>query len=563
LIYILKSQSKCNRAVITDNVFFCSEYNMDDFILSITKQDSEFIITAPSGEQIPLGASSLPSLSAWELGAWLYRHVFKGPILMRYQEQEPDRLLLYLSFELLDWPWRRLSDGTRPLALRHPIVLLPAERQHNPAPALQLEHGPLRILLTITPDTEYAALSAAVEQMIDTFEQHNAGRVVVSKVKHHLDARHLLNIFQGRRQPFHLWHHVGPCEPDFALKLADVALKVHNLNHLLDLQPGALRGFILSTQHTTPTASRASQLKVPFLLCQSTSSTSRPDRSLLRGFYDRLLTHDLAVAGTLAQLETDLAAGVGWSGLTMLAQTTELHLGLPQPVHLPPPRREQPQVSMLFLKANPRHSAQVRNGLRIEQEMKEIKAAIRENSRFFKWNEEGAVRFKDFSDYLMHYRPMLLHFSGHAYSTDYLLLEKYTSIEELRIRTHAPTTATAEPDLIPFADIVNRLSKHQKTLRCVVLNACHTEALAEALCKQIDCAIGMRGALNDGLAIRFSELFYRAIAYGYSVDWAFRNARDEITSRDQPDLAHTFQLKSRPGVDPDTIVFVQTQEGNI
>ncbi len=536
---------------------------MDDFILSITKQASDFIITTPDGVQISLATSILPSLSVRELGHWLYRHVFNGPILTSYQKERPGRLLLYLPAELLDWPWQLLHDGTLPLTLRHPIILLPLERLNKPAPALQLKHGPLRILLTIVPEAQYAGLGAAIERMIDTLEQHYSDRVLVKKISTHLNVQHLLNTFQSMRHPFHFWHHVGPCEPDFALKLADGTLKVHHLNRLLlDLQPGALRCFVLSTQSTAPAASRLSQLNAPLLLCQSAHSASRPDPSLFQGFYNRLLTHDLAVAGTLAQLETYQTSGEGWADLTMQAQTTELHLGLPQPMRLPSPRGEQPPVRILIMTANPPlSSVQRQNGLRIEREMSEIKNAIIENRRFFDCQEEGAIRLKDFSNNLIRYRPMLLHFSGHAYETHELLLEKYTSSAERRAGIH-PTTAP-EPDPISFADIARRLTKHQGTLRCVVFNACHTESLAETVSEQIECAIGMRGAIKDILAIRFSELFYRAISYGHSVGWAFHNARNEITPDNQPDQEQTFQLKCKPGVDPDTIVFVQTQEGNL
>ena len=541
---------------------------MDDFILSIRKKTSGFIITASSGEQVSLAFSSLPSLPATEAGRWLYQHIFSGPILARYQERVPDRLLLYLPAELLDWPWQMLHDGVRPLALHHPIVLLPAERQDNPAPALQLEDGPLRILLTLAPDAEHAVLGAAVKQMIDIFEQRHTGRVLVSKAGNNLDHRRLLQVFQEAQQPFHLWHHVGPCSPSFALKLADVAPEARNLNFLLKSQPG-LRSFVLSTHQAAPAVSRLTELNVPFLLCQSAPPTSKPDLSLLQGFYDRLLTHDLAVASTLAQLEKYLA-GDGWSDLTILAQTTRLHLGSPQPAHIPvrqpPLEREHTPITpvrVLFLKANPRHPAQVQEGLRIDQEMKEIKSAISENRRLFGWREEGAVRIEDFSRYLMSQQPRLLHFSGHATAEGELALEKYTSLDELHAGTRLSTGLSTESDLIPFQTIASILAKYQQTLRCVVLNACHSEPLAEAICEQIDCTIGMRGTINDGLAIRFSELFYRAIAHGYSVGWAFRNARDEIALRYQAKHAQTFQIKSKPSVDPDTIIFVQTQEGSI
>lgn len=208
---------------------------MNDFILSIAKNPEGFIITASSGERVALAGSSLPSLSAAESGRWLYQRIFSGPILMKYQERVPDRLLLYLPFEMLDWPWQLLHDGVSLLALRHPIVLLSAERRDYPAPALTLENGPLRILLTVAPDAEHAALGTAIEQMIDRFAQRHKGRVLVRR-ESYVDTPRLLDVFRDALTPFHLWHHVGPCSPDFALKLADAAPDVDNLNFLLGLQ---------------------------------------------------------------------------------------------------------------------------------------------------------------------------------------------------------------------------------------------------------------------------------------------------------------------------------------
>jgi hypothetical protein len=108
---------------------------MKDFTLSMSKNPSGFIVTASSGEQVSLEFSVRPPLFAAESGRWLCQRIFTGPILTRYQEGVPDRLLLYLPVELLDWPWQMLHDGLQPLALCHPIVLLPAERLNTPAPA--------------------------------------------------------------------------------------------------------------------------------------------------------------------------------------------------------------------------------------------------------------------------------------------------------------------------------------------------------------------------------------------------------------------------------------------
>jgi hypothetical protein len=276
-----------------------------------------------------------------------------------------------------------------------------------------------------------------------------------------------------------------------------------------------------------------------------------------------LLTHDLAIASTLGRLEQYLAAdadmSAGWSDLTLLAQTPKLYLGIPQPAHT----TKQIQVPatpvrMLVLKANPLHAMQAQELLRIEREIREIKSAISENRRFFDLREEGSVRIQDFSHFLLRHRPVLLHFSGHADSGE-LVFEKYAGGEELQAGTSHSIKSGSEPDLIPFSTVAGILAEYQETLRCVVLNACETEDLAESICEQIDCAIGMRGAINDGLAIRFSELFYRALAYGESVGKAFCKARNEIAFLYHKRQAEIFQIKSKPGVNPDALFFVQSE----
>ncbi|GCE08125.1 hypothetical protein KDAU_54540 [Dictyobacter aurantiacus] len=345
--------------------------------------------------------------------------------------------------------------------------------------------------------------------------------------------------------------------------LTDAAPGVHNLNFLLDMQPG-MRCFVLSTQQEAPAASTLSQLNVPFLLCQSAQTNPTPE--LLQGFYNRLLTRDLAVACTLACLENDPveAKDEERSELIMLAQTPELHLG-PIRVSRRRPRKSsvtRTRVRILVLKANPRHRDQTREGLRIDHEMKEIKFAMRENWRCFDWRDEN-VRIQDFSGYLLSHRPAILHFSGHALPSGELALEQYTTLSEARGGMHASTGLSAEPDLIPFSTIAGILGRHQDMLRCVVLNACYTEPLAEAICEYIDCAIGIRGTINDGLAVQFSNLFYQALSYGESVGQAFHKACDEISLRHQATQAEIFHLKCKPGVDPDSLFFVHTEEDNI
>src|ERR1044071_4915423 len=62
------------------------------------------------------------------------------------------------------------------------------------------------------------------------------------------------------------------------------------------------------------------------------------------------------------------------------------------------------------------------------------------------------------------------------------------------------------------------------TVRVVVLNACYSETVAEALCRKVDCVVGMRSAIGDAAARSFAICFYRALGYRRSVGNAVEQA---------------------------------------
>ena len=72
-----------------------------------------------------------------------------------------------------------------------------------------------------------------------------------------------------------------------------------------------------------------------------------------------------------------------------------------------------------------------------------------------------------------------------------------------------------------FRDIKDRV-------RCVVMNSCHSEALASAISTQIDCVIGTSTAIPDDDAVRFSAKFYEMLASGMSVQTAFNRGCSQI-----------------------------------
>jgi hypothetical protein len=426
--------------------------------------------------------------------------------------------------------------------------------------------GPLRILLTMTADRQHAALGVAIDRWIDQLERRSAGQVLVRRVRVTAGYQQLLRVFRQVLSPFHLWQHVGPCAPGLDLELGKERVQVCDLNMLLAEQPAACC-MVLATHAQAPPASVLSQLQAPFVLWQSARPGRAEDLELLHGFYTRLLTHDLAVAATLGQLETCTqggSEGVGGS-LSLLARTTHLFAGPPRLARLRRPRTQAqaqlPRATLLVLKANPPVEMSAMVGLRIEQEVNQIRGVLRENSGMVDLREAGAVRLPDLSRYLQRYLPVLLHFSGHGTPEEELVLEKYTSPEELQGGMYLSAVEAAA--YVAYVDIARILVAYSATLRCVVFNACSTESLAEAICLQIPCAIGMRGPINDFLAIRFAEIFYRSLAAGESVGLAFRKAHSDILSGPHAKRAEIFQLKSRSGVNPDEIFLVAGRGGRV
>jgi hypothetical protein len=63
--------------------------------------------------------------------------------------------------------------------------------------------------------------------------------------------------------------------------------------------------------------------------------------------------------------------------------------------------------------------------------------------------------------------------------------------------------------------------QHRDTIQCVIVNACHSARLAEAMARYIDHAVGMWSAIGDVAAIQFSVGFYQAMFARRSVPDAF------------------------------------------
>jgi hypothetical protein len=175
--------------------------------------------------------------------------------------------------------------------------------------------------------------------------------------------------------------------------------------------------------------------------------------------------------------------------------------------------------SILILTANPRGTPH----LRLPAEVRDIEAIPG-----IVVNTKGAVRPRDMQQAVLNHKPQIVHFSGHGAGESGLYFEDETGREKL-VKTEA------------LADFFRILSNYVK---CVVLNACHSNFQAEAIARHVDYVIGMNSGIGDQAAMEFSFGFYNAIAADQPIPVAYEFGRNAIQLATIPeDLVPTLFLR--------------------
>jgi hypothetical protein len=141
---------------------------------------------------------------------------------------------------------------------------------------------------------------------------------------------------------------------------------------------------------------------------------------------------------------------------------------------------------------------------------------------------------------LLQVKPHVLHFSGHGSTRSQLLLED----------------DDGNPVHVEKEALVNLVGIIPGDLRLVVLNACDTEPVAEALVQHVACAIGMREPIGNDAAIAFAAAFYQALGFAEPVATAFRLGCNALELLRIPEEG-TPCLKVKPGVDAETLVLTR------
>jgi len=206
-------------------------------------------------------------------------------------------------------------------------------------------------------------------------------------------------------------------------------------------------------------------------------------------------------------------------------------IGAPAAAPAPP----EPENRLLFLAANPPDTQR----LRLDREARAVDEALRRDRLADRWrlDQHWAVRSSDLLDTLLRRRPAIVHFAGHGDEDGHLILEN-----------EAGRAARLTPDAVAG------LLAAPASVRCVVLNACWSDALAETLLGVTACVVGMAAEVQDALASAFAAGFYRALADGESVTAAVAAGRAHAAAG-HPGTALAVQLRAAAGVDPAAMRF--------
>jgi hypothetical protein len=109
------------------------------------------------------------------------------------------------------------------------------------------------------------------------------------------------------------------------------------------------------------------------------------------------------------------------------------------------------------------------------------------------------------------------------------------------------------PQLVTARALTMMIESAAATARVVVLNACYSDVQADALCRVVDCVIGMTGAIRDDAARAFAVGFYRALGNRRSVGNAVDQAVATLAAKQLSD-EHLPRCRPRDGVDAHGLV---------
>ena len=145
------------------------------------------------------------------------------------------------------------------------------------------------------------------------------------------------------------------------------------------------------------------------------------------------------------------------------------------------------------------------------------------------------ARPSDIDIYLQNNRPDIVHFSMHGTEDGLVVCDAY--LEDRLYETEDLKAA------------LNGLG-----VKLVVLNACESEKVAKAIVDDVDVVIGTTRTLSDDHAIVFSEVFYRSLQVGLSIEKSYEAATRELDDVSDDASSWYTKLCREPGLDKQVFV---------
>lgn len=151
------------------------------------------------------------------------------------------------------------------------------------------------------------------------------------------------------------------------------------------------------------------------------------------------------------------------------------------------------------------------------------------------------TRPSDVDVYLTNTRPDVVHFSMHGEPDGLWLCDAYL-----------------EPKKYSGQELAAALEGMQ--VKLVVLNTCESEKVAEAIRDAVDVVIATKKTLSDDHAIVFSEVFYRSLQVGLTIEKAYQAAMRELNDV-STDAAQWYEIYSKPELLKQKLIGTPTQAG--
>jgi CHAT domain-containing protein len=196
----------------------------------------------------------------------------------------------------------------------------------------------------------------------------------------------------------------------------------------------------------------------------------------------------------------------------------------------------------------------------LDEEIRDIQNGLEraKHREKFALLQRWAVRTKDLQRAMLDEKPQIVHFSGHGVtlkkegdgtitpgSRAFANLDLDEDIK-MNLENYSGgimiENEDGSPKIVSASALGALFELFAGSIQCVLLNACHSKAQAEALIKAgVPYVIGMNTEVPDKTAIVFATRFYDALGAGETIDKAFRHGKaalllDDLPGADIPEL---------------------------